>query len=368
MYLSLFSNSGSIRAGDTIANFETELNSTVDLSDGEYECALLSASLPTSFEVIIPETAYMSVKTNKYNVRINVDLEIPLISSDSDILEIVNTYLKKDEIELQNVEGDKYRFVPILLSKKKYVDVMLRHDGLYFEGDLELVIGVNEIFELKQQLSGIPMSGGVSKIKIIVFNKASESRSSETRVELDGGIRNLKHLVYSMNKKLNKFLHTEVSEDIFSIHGMYVRYNGFRASIGKTSRHDIITLSEQLVGILGFNFEDVFSVSSTVEASRFSDFTSGFKYAIISSPIVENQFVGNDSIPILGIIPLEKANNTTMIYFEPRHLAYKRVVNKELSTIRISACNETGSLLKYMLIKTYPLVITLHLRKRQNGG
>jgi hypothetical protein len=310
----------------------------------------------------------MVVKSVKYNIRVNVEIEIPLNPSVS-ILEIINPYLKKYEVELQNVVDNKYRFALIAASKKKYVDVGIFHDGLYFREGLEFTIAMNEIFELNHHLTAIPMSGGVSKIKIIIFNRATEDKSTETILELDSGIRNLKQLVFSMNKKLNKFLRTE-NEHIFSIQDMHVHYKAFSSSkqVSKTNRHEIITLSEQLLGILGFNFNDVFNISTNIEGSRLADFTSGFKYAIISSPIVENQFVGSDSIPILSIIPLEKANNLSMIYFEPRHLAYKRVVNKELSTIRVSACNETGSLLKYMSIKTYPLVITLHLRKIQNGG
>ena len=184
-----------------------------------------------------------------------------------------------------------------------------------------------------------------SKISFIFFSSPSETKVLETRVNLPPGLRNLKQVVNVLNKTIKRYFSTE---NVFSISGLYVNYGGLvsKTQRGAGIRHFNFTLSEHLNGVLGFNSDDIFN-EKLIESSRFHDFRAGFKYAIISCPIVENQFIGSDSIPILGIIPLDSGDNN-MIYFEPRNLAYKKVVTKELSTIKVTVSNEAGSLLNYM--------------------
>jgi hypothetical protein len=132
-------------------------------------------------------------------------------------------------------------------------------------------------------------------------------------------------------------------------------------------RLEAFTLPEQLIAILGFQEATQFS-DTPLQAARGHDFLAGFRYGVISSPIVQNQFIGNDSVPVLAVVPLGHDSESGMINFEPRHLAYKKVLAKELTAIRISVHNEVGSLLQYTSEKTHALVVTLHFKKINNEG
>jgi hypothetical protein len=360
MYISLFSNTRSLGSEDTISNFETELNSNIPLQDGDYECALVAASIPAAFEIITPENAYITLTSQKYQKR-EADVEL----SGENFIETINIALRGNiSIESAGVRN-KFKFVQGNSSRKKISEVSVKHDGKFFSGDnLEFSVPINTIFELEKRTDTIPMtSAEKNTIKFILFNKSIDHTSQENRIELKRSCRNLKHLISVINKQMKSQLN--IDSDVFTISpDKYIAFKGFTGleQIGKTYRYNQFTLSEQLLGILGFNIDHVFG-ETPLEGSRLPDFTAGFKYAIVTSPIVENQFIGSDSIPVLAVIPLDRASDTNIINFEPRHLAYKKILNKDLSTIRVSVYNEVGSLLRYISDKTHPLVLTLHIRK-----
>jgi hypothetical protein len=316
---------------------------------------LVSASIPATFEIVTPETAYINVVSQKYQKR-EVEVEI----SGSNFVEAINKTFK-NYVKIEAIENNQYRFVQGSATKKQFTDVGFKHDGNYFSADkLEFTIPLNTVFELKRA----DASEQKIKISFFLFNR-SDSAPLETRVELKASRRSLKHLVSVINKQLKSLL--KIETELFSITPeRYIIFNGFTeiGQIGKAHRFNRFTLSEHLLGILGFNTDAVFS-ETKIEGSRLADYTAGFKYGIVTSSIVENQFIGNDSVPVLAVIPLDRGDITNVINFEPRHLAYKKIINKELTTIRVSVYNEVGSLLSYVSDKTHPLVVTLYLRNCQ---
>ena len=119
-----------------------------------------------------------------------------------------------------------------------------------------------------------------------------------------------------------------------------------------------IKLRKGLAQMLGL--PEMIDIDETTEGTHAADIRRGMTAIYVYCNIIEPQFVGDALVPLLRIVDSNGQNNEiiTKTFTSPHYLPVR---SREIDTIEINICDDTGEILSF---STGKVICKLHLRLR----
>ena len=316
MYLHLLSNaSNNVFPNNEMGDFSTILASPVTLS-GDWEVGLSEINIPGSFLNIGKEDAWFRTVqflpgARKIDDQVSKDALIRLKG-------IVNIY----KIE---------PFNRIRLKSHYYIKV---------NGN---ILGLPEI------LYG-------DKKKIFLTQSPSEEFSGKFEI-FEAATKEKKYEIESRH-------YTSIEEIIKEVN--LKASNAFKLTLinGKVVCEfsevcHVVQFSFQLASMLGFRHH---SVQKHVNRAHFlPDMSPGFNAIMVYTDFIEESHVGDIQAPLLRLLPKLNVNSNESMSYECYPIQYKKILQHEISHIRIVLRDDTGRKLSFQ--DDGRVSLTLHVRK-----
>ena len=113
---------------------------------------------------------------------------------------------------------------------------------------------------------------------------------------------------------------------------------------------------------LGFSPNKVISRTSTAE--RAVDLTHGFHDLYVYCDVIQSQYVGDELVPLLRIVPVEgkDGERISKSFIRPQYLPVSR---KQFETIEVNIKRDTGESVPFEVGK---VLLTLHFRQSRSAN
>jgi len=328
-YITLLSNSSSILAGGTVADFRTRLEKPLYLNNENWEIGVYRLYVPRCFDIL---------------------------SEDDFTLRITSDGREPDKIHLK--PRNKAALIKEI-PRTKYLELSA-NDVLSATPDFtveNLSLTVNEVKLIDKQptinienfAKTYVKEGEINKFDLYIHYKSGAS----TTIRIpEKSYRHAKELVLRMNHALQRNA---------NLINLFEMKEGFCAYAG-LARGKELQMTDHLKAILGFSNDARFLEEALLGETQ-ANLHTGYHYGMLYTDIAEESLVGDKYFPLLAIIPLFSDKDATVATREPPRILYKKVKTDVIDIIGVSLASETGNILRYDHVKTIPIVVTLHLRK-----
>jgi hypothetical protein len=120
-----------------------------------------------------------------------------------------------------------------------------------------------------------------------------------------------------------------------------------------------LAISDSLANVLGFPGQSVFETGDHF-SPQFADIDEGMTALYVYSNIVQNQIVGDATVPLLRAVPIKTDSGGVYKSQEFRHPHYLPLVKESTDLIQIKIARDNGKPVKCMNGK---VIVTQHLRR-----
>ena len=220
----------------------------------------------------------------------------------------------------------------LIFLRKQGGEKILKLPAGEYDTPEELIAGLNQLFEEKQP----PYTVRTNTLE----------RTPLRIVTLD-------QLTYETPRPNESAMIPNQPDVVFSYHPITKK-----ASI-KIQPHCEMVMSPTLKIMLGMHESHM--AEGTHEGIHVVDVSQGFYSLYVYCNLIEPRPVGDSSVPLLRIVPIE-GRNGQMITKVYQHIQYLPLLQKHFSTIEIDIKKDTGERVPFELGK---LVVTLHFRKQR---
>lgn len=127
------------------------------------------------------------------------------------------------------------------------------------------------------------------------------------------------------------------------------------------SENQSLYIGYELRQMLGFTSNGEFSSPGSYESERAADINRGFHSIYVYCDIVDHRIVGDTSVPLLTIIPVQ-GEDGDFIHKRFKKIHYHTISKKSFSDIHISLRDDQGNLIPFQRGK---VIVVLHVRKKK---
>jgi len=125
----------------------------------------------------------------------------------------------------------------------------------------------------------------------------------------------------------------------------------------------IVRFSEQLANILGFRNQSIALPEKNATARHRVDRYPGTNCFLIFTDFIEDSFVGDSQVSLLRAVPFNEIQQNNVMSFQCYPFQYKKVVLREIPSIRILITDDTGRKIRFQ--NRGRVFLTLHFRPRR---